>query len=108
MIHIIFYYDMLIVMWKYKGNFYEKKKVISDDWELPNLAKKKAKNLAFLYSSILYLFKATAMPNLRAVTLYLVEFLWLLVFVSKSVTFVPSLYIKINIFWKKGLINKDC
>ena len=29
----------------------------------------------FLHSSILYLFKATVMSNLRAVTLYLVEFL---------------------------------
>ena len=48
----------------------------------------------FLQSSILYLFKATAIPNLRAVTLYLVEFLGLLVLVLKSATSAPPPLIK--------------
>ena len=51
----------------------------------------------FLHSSILYLFKATAMPNLRAVTIYLVEFLWLLFLVSKSVTSAPSLVKEVSL-----------
>ena len=45
----------------------------------------------FIHSSKLYFFKRTAMQNLRAVTLYLIEFLLLLVLVSKSVTSAPSL-----------------
>ena len=56
----------------------------------------------FFHSSILYLFKATALPNLRAVTLYLVEFLWLLGLVSKSVTYAHSLlscYDCPNLWW---------
>ena len=65
-----------------------KQKFISDDWKLSNLAIKVIENFGgklqfsagaaipppFLHSSILYLFKATAMSNLWAVTLYLVEF----------------------------------
>jgi hypothetical protein len=44
----------------------------------------------FLHSSILYPYKATAMQNLRPVTLFLVEFLcFCLVLVSKIVTFAP-------------------
>ena len=67
----------------------EKNKFVSDDSKLSNLAKKGKKNFGgkwrfsaraavpppFFHSSILYLFKATAIPNLRAVTLYLLEFL---------------------------------
>ena len=48
--------------------------------------------LPFLHSSILYPFITTAMPNLRAVTIYLVDFLWLLFLVWKSVTSATSLW----------------
>ena len=46
-----------------------------------------------LHSSILYLFKATAMPNLKAVAFYLVEFLCLLVLVWRNDTSAPSLFL---------------
>ena len=61
---------------------HEKKRFISDENCL--IWREKAKNTKFVgsggsaavsYCSILYLFIATAMPNIRAVTLYLVEFL---------------------------------
>ena len=77
-------------------DMFMKQKFISDDWKLSNLAKKVIENFGgklqfsagaaipppFLHSSILHLLKATTMPNIRAVTLYWVEFLWLLVLVS--------------------------
>ena len=43
-------------------------------------------------SSTLYHFKVTAIPNFSASTLFLVEFLLLLVLVSKSVTTASPLY----------------
>ena len=70
------------ILWK-KNKFY------LDDSKLFILARKGKKKFGgklrfsagavvpppFLHDSILYLFKATAMPNLRAVTRYLVEIL---------------------------------
>ncbi len=46
----------------------------------------------FLHSSTLYLFKATTIPNFRTVVFFLVEFLWLLALISKSVTTASPLY----------------
>ena len=45
-------------------------------------------SVVVFHSSTLYLFKATAIPNYSAYSKssFLVEFLWLLVLVSKSVT----------------------
>ena len=93
----------------------KKNKFVSDHSKLFNLARNDKKISAgaavrppFLHSSILYLSKATAMPNLRAVTLYLVEFLWLLVLVSKSVTSAPSLSISTrSIIRTKITLNID-
>ena len=75
------------------GNFMKK---VSLSQMIPNclIWREKAKNKfcekrPFFHSSILYLSKASTMPNLRAVTLYLVEFLSVLV--SKSVTSASSL-----------------
>ena len=73
------------VKWKYKGNFY--KQSLSQMIENCLIWREKAKvPPPFLNSSLMYLFKVTAMPNLRAVTVYnIVELLWLLILVSKRV-----------------------
>ena len=105
----LFYYwhvwNITSVIWKYKGNFYEQKS-LSQMIEDCLIWREKATNRRFsagaavpppfLHNSILYLFKATAMPNLRAVTLYLVEFLRLLVLVSKSITSAPPPFKFVN------------
>ena len=84
------------------GNFMEKNDIVSDQM-IPNclIWQEKAKNirretavpLPFLHSFILYLFKATAMPNSRAVTLYLVEFFW---FWFQKVSLPPHTFLSYN------------
>ena len=61
--------------------------------------------LPFLYSSTLYLLKAIANPNFSAVTLFIVEFLWLLCLVSKSVT---SRLPHFNSYFYKFFSDEDC
>ncbi len=74
---------------KCKGNFFEKKKIASNDSKLSNSARNGKKNSAadggfaavaailqpFLRSSLINIIKATAIPMLTAVTHFLAEFL---------------------------------
>jgi hypothetical protein len=62
-----------------KGNFYENKKFVEKKQNKIGGKRRFSAGAAvpppLFHSSMLYLFKATAMPNLRAVTLFSVEFL---------------------------------